>query len=67
LNAALVLVPVGAELVEQASAIAAGSGSREGFIELAARERTFGAVNLFLSIVTIFVAVLKPRLGQGRS
>jgi hypothetical protein len=67
LNAALFLVPVGGDLLDAASEIAKGSGSRETFAALAGRERTFGPVNLILALVTIFVAVLRPALGQPRA
>ncbi len=65
-NAAIVLVPGGAELLDLASALAGGDGSADAFAALAARERTFGAVNLTLALVTVFVAILKPTLGQPR-
>jgi hypothetical protein len=66
LNAALILVPVGGELIDSASEIIRGGGSMEAFRALAGRERVFGAVNLVLALVTIFVAVLRPGLGQSR-
>jgi hypothetical protein len=67
LNAALVLVPVGGDLLDAASEIAKGSGSRETFAALTGRERTLGPVNLILALVTVFVAVLRPALGQPRA
>jgi hypothetical protein len=67
LNAALILVPVGDDLFGAASQIVHGGGSREAFAALAARERMFGAANLVLALATIFVAVLKPALGQSRN
>jgi hypothetical protein len=67
LNAVLILVPVGGDLLDVASKIVQGSGSTEAFAALAVRERLFGAVNLVLALVTIFVAVLKPALGQSRN
>jgi hypothetical protein len=67
LNAALILVPVGSELLDVASKIVQGSGSIEAFAALAGRERMFGAANLVLALVTIFVAVLKPAPGQSRT
>lgn len=66
LNAALILVPVGGDLLDLASEIIRGSGSIEAFRALAGRERMFGAVNLVLALVTVFVAVLRPGLGQSR-
>jgi hypothetical protein len=38
----------------------------EAFAALAGRERMFGAANLVLALVTIFVATLKPGLGRSR-
>jgi hypothetical protein len=67
INAALILVPVGGDLLDVASKIIQGVGSLETFAALAGRERLFGAVNLVLAVATIFVAVLKPALGQSRS
>jgi Predicted integral membrane protein (DUF2269) len=67
LNAALILVPLGGGLLDMASKIIQGSGSTEAFAALAGRERMFGAANLVLALATIFVAVLKPALGQSRN
>jgi hypothetical protein len=67
LNAALILVPVGGDLLDAASRIIQGSGSLEAFEALAGRERMFGALNLVLALATIFLAVLKPVLGQSRN
>jgi hypothetical protein len=66
LNAALILVPVGGDLVDLASKIPQGGGSIEAFAALAGRERTFGAANVVLALATVFIAVLKPALGQSR-
>lgn len=65
LNAALILVPVGDDLVDAASKIVQGSGSIEAFAALAGRERVFGATNVILALAAIFVAVLKPALGKS--
>jgi hypothetical protein len=67
LNAALILVPVGGDLLDVASKIIQGHGSMEGFTALAGRERMFGAANLLLALVTTFIAVLKPALWQSRN
>lgn len=67
LNAALVLLPGGSGLLDEASRIVAGGGSLESFAALSGRERMFGAANLMLALVTIFVAVLKPAFGRARS
>jgi hypothetical protein len=67
LNAALILVPVGGDLLDAASKIVEGGGSREAFATLAGRERMFGAANLVLALATVFVAALKPAFGQSRN
>ena len=66
LNAAFFLVPVGGHLLDVAWKIIQGGGSTDAFASLSGRERMFGALNLVLAVVTVFVAVLKPRLGQSR-
>jgi len=66
LNASLILVPVGGDLLDVATKIMQGGASLEGFAALKLRESTFGAANLVLALVTIFVAVLRPALGQSR-
>jgi hypothetical protein len=67
LNAAFVLVPVGSDLRHLASEIVQGSGSIVAFAALIGRETMFGAANLVLTLVTVFLAVLKPGLGQSRN
>jgi hypothetical protein len=67
LNVAFILVPVGGELLHLAAEIIQDSGTMEAFNALKGREGMFGAVNLVLALVTIFVAVLKPALGQSRN
>jgi hypothetical protein len=67
LNAGLILVPIGGDLLDVASKIVQGSASLEDFAAPKGRESVFGAVNLMLALVTIFVAVLKPALGQSRA
>ncbi len=67
MNAALILVPTGVSLLSLASGMAAGAGSAEAFAALRLRESTFGAINLTLALLTIFIATLKPALGQSRS
>jgi hypothetical protein len=66
LNAAFILVPVGSDLRHLASEIVQGSGSIGAFGALIGRETMFGAFNLVLAVVTLFLAVLKPGLGQSR-
>lgn len=65
LNVALVLVPTGAELLATATAIADGEAGREAVAAGEAREAAFGAVNVVLALATVFLAVLKPKLGQA--
>jgi hypothetical protein len=60
------LVPVGGHLLDMAWKTIQSGGSTEAFVSLSGRERMFGAFNLVLAVVTIFVAVLKPGLGQFR-
>jgi hypothetical protein len=38
----------------------------EAFASLSGWAHMFGALNLVLAVVTIFVAVLKPGIGQSR-
>lgn len=66
LAAGLVLVPTGDELLRVASEIVQGSGSTEVFKSLVGRERTFGPVNLALTLLTILIAVLKPTFRLSR-
>jgi hypothetical protein len=67
LNAAVILLPVGGELLDVASKIMQGHASVDDFTALRGRESMFGAVNLLLALITIFVAVLKPALAQSRT
>lgn len=67
LNAAFILVPVGGDLLDLGSKIIQGNGSLEDFEPLAGRERAFGALKLLLALATIFIAALKPALGQSRN
>lgn len=64
LNAAIVLVPVGAELLATAASVADGIAGRPAMAAAETREAAFGAVNVVLALATIFLAVLKPRLGR---
>jgi len=58
---------VGDDLLDVALKIIQGHGSLEAFEVLAGRERMFNALNLILAFATIFVAALKPALGQPRN
>jgi hypothetical protein len=61
------LVPIGGDLLDITSKIVQRSASLEDFAALKGRESVFGAANLMLAFITIFVAVLKPALGQARA
>ena len=65
LNAAIVMVPVGAELLATAASVADGAADRDAMASAEIREAAFGAVNVVLALVTIFLAVLKPRFGRA--
>lgn len=64
LNAFLVLAPAGREALAAAEAAIASGGSFDLALAIAARESRFGPVNVLLALATVFIAVLKPRLGQ---
>lgn len=64
LNAIFVLYPTGQEAIEAAVRVAAGDWPMARLLALEGREAAFGAANLTLSLVALFVAVLKPRLGR---
>jgi hypothetical protein len=61
------LILLNAAFVHLASEIVQGSGSIVAFAALIGRETMFGAANLVLTLVTVFLAVLKPGLGQSRN
>jgi hypothetical protein len=67
LNAAFILVPAGGDLLDVVSEISRGNQSMAVFNALETREAIFGAVNVLLALLGIFIATLKPRLGQSRS
>lgn len=66
LNAAFVLYPVGQELLEGTSLAAKGAMPLEQLHSMEQREAAFGAANLLLCLVTLFVAVMKPPFGKSR-
>jgi len=66
LNAALVLYPIGQELLEAALQVAKGALPIDQLGDMAGREAAFGAVNVVLCLVMVFVAVVKPRIGQPK-
>jgi hypothetical protein len=67
LNAAFVLVPAGVSLLDVAAEMIRGGGSMETFNAIKNREAMFGAANLVLALVTIFLATLKPAFGRSRN
>lgn len=64
LNAIFVLYPTGQALLETALRVAAGDWPMARLQALEGREAAFGAANLLLSLLALFVAVLKPGLGR---
>ncbi len=67
LNAALVLVPGGETLHALAAEVADGRQAVHAMQAPAGRESMFGAANLLMALVAIFIAVLKPAFGQLRT
>lgn len=66
LNGVFVLYPLGSGLSAAATQLVEGTWSLARFDAVAARERIFGSVNVILALVTVLVAVLKPRLGAAK-
>lgn len=62
LNAAFVLYPIGQELLETASLAAMGALPMEQLHAIEGREAAFGAANLLLCLIMVFIAVVKPRI-----
>lgn len=67
LNGGLVLYPLGQELLTGVSGLAAGDPVTERIATLQGREALFGALNVGMSLLALFVAVLKPRFGRSRA
>jgi predicted secreted protein len=61
-----VMLPLGIQSLDQAIKISRGTGSMASFSALIARERGFGAINIVLAVLSIFIVALKPRLGQSK-
>ena len=61
----LVMVPIGKELLDAATALVAGTLSLDVFAGLLRREHAFGAFNIVLLFVVIVLGVVKPRLKQA--
>lgn len=66
LIAALVMVPVGIQSLDQAIDISHGTGSMAIFSALVGKERVFGAISIILTLISILIVTLKPRLGKSR-
>lgn len=67
LNAALVLYPLGQELLAVAAQVAAGTHPIERLHALGTREAALGAVNVLLCLAALLIAVIKPRIGKAAS
>lgn len=65
LNAAFMLYPTGQEMLEAASQVATGTLPMERLHAIGGREAAFGAANVLLCLVMVFIAVVKPRLGKA--
>ena len=66
LNALFVLEPIGDRLLESAAAVQAGGMTVPEFLAATANESVFGAMNLLLTLATVFIAVIKPRFGSAK-
>ncbi|MHA1152839.1 MAG: DUF2269 family protein [Alphaproteobacteria bacterium] len=66
LNAAFMLYPTGRELLQTASQVVAGALPMERLHAIEAREAAFGAANLLLCLLMVFIAVIKPRFGTAK-
>ncbi len=64
LNAFIVLIPIGTEILEASQNVVAGSVSAETVPALKNREAVFGALNIVACLVLITLAVLKPKFGH---
>ncbi len=67
LNAFVVLIPVGTEILEASQNVMAGSVSPEAIHALKNREAVFGAFNIVACLVLITLAVIKPKFGNRAS
>ena len=66
LNAVFMLYPTGRELLETASQVATGALPIDLLHAIEGREAAFGAVNVLLCLVTVLIAVVKPRIGKAK-
>lgn len=67
LNAAVVLYPVGQELLDLAAQVAAGAQPMDRLHALEGREAAFGAANALLCVAALVIATIKPGLGKRQS
>ncbi len=64
LNAFIVLIPIGDELLQASLQLVDGSVSFEQIGELKNKEAIFGAFNIVACFVLITIAVIKPKFGN---
>ncbi len=64
LNAFIVLIPIGTEILETSQKAMGGSVSLETLHALKNREAMFGAFNILACLVLITVAISKPKFGS---
>lgn len=67
LNGVFVLYPTGQDLLAATTQVAAGALPMEGLAAGKAREAAFGATNVALSLVMVFIAVFKPAFGRNKA
>ncbi len=63
LNAFLILIPVGSEILEISQKIVDGSIAPEAMYELKNKEAMFGAFNILACLILVILAVIKPKFG----
>ena len=64
-NAAFLLLPVGQSILEIVNSLAAGKDvPTDALSALEGREALFGAVNIILGFIAVFIGVIRPRLGR---
>lgn len=66
INAFVILIPIGGSLLAIAEGLVSGTGTNDGRAVLQGREAMFGAANVVLSLVVLFLGVLKPRFGTKK-
>ncbi len=63
LNAFLILIPVGSEILEISQKVVDGSIAPEAMYELKNKEAMFGAFNILACLILVILAVIKPKFG----